>query len=410
MKYLNGFWGFELLLSLVLALVATTPSTATATNVRFCADYKVAFDDVVAGTGDDFFNTNDDKIARGVRVRVTEVGGSDSYYGYTPYNGSDAGCTPFLNLDPTQAYRVRMYSEALVGTNYIRIRNNPNQNNRFYYDSETDYVPPANGTATVGITSSINPVWNVAAATGYAQYRRRGGISNSTYLVFDEPCPGVSGSCATDGYLFVDGADRNLRYVIVHEMGHVLADKKNGGLDPNLDASAASTFCSEGGSGHRANSREFQSVAADEGFAHFYAAVIFNDDSESSCGFFYSGLVDWDFDGTTDTSQIGCEGGPIAGIDGRDYMGDFCIESGLSNDNRGVEWDWLRHFWDLTTDQGVYFTDVARIWNVANPDSWNANGNSTGPNYPSSRLRDAAGWLGFLNEWDNSDDLNGAHR
>ena len=78
--------------------------------------------------------------------------------------------------------------------------------------------------------------------------------------------------------------------------------------------------------------------------------------------------------------------------------------------NRGTEWDWLRFWWDLTTDQDVYCTDCMDIWNTANPDTWNASGDGSGSNYPATRLRNAANTEGFLTEWDNEDYLNGVYR
>ena len=47
---------------------------------------------------------------------------------------------------------------------------------------------------------------------------------------------------------------------------------------------------------HSMNQKEHQSSAAWEGIAHFYAALAFNDTSESDCVFVYYKNTDWNLD------------------------------------------------------------------------------------------------------------------
>lgn len=391
---------------LILAFtLCPVPSWAATYHVNFCAKYSVDFEDASSGVLDDFWTNNTDKAARGVRIKVESNSDPDPpvYYDYTDYTGVNEGCTGVLTLSSTDSYLVRIYSEALVGGNYIYVRNNPTNDQRFYTTIYSAFVPSQD--ESIDIDTPIGRHWNIAAAAGYTQYRRRGGLTGETYILYDEECDG-GGSCNDGGEIYLSpdvGAVR--KYVIAHEMGHALAAELENGTYANFDYTASLGGCyTVATRDHEINSKEYQSAAANEGFAHFYSAVVFNDDTETDCHVEYYKTVDWDLDGTVDDQTTDCESGPV---NGADYLGDSCIGTIT---NRGVEYDWLRFWWDLTTDEGVYFTDCGHIWDRANPWSWNATGDSTGLNYPATRLRDAADTEGFLTEWDAKDNFNGVHR
>lgn len=399
------------LLSLALFLafgLAPASAHAATYNTLFCFDYGVDFDDASTSVGDDYWTSNSDKTARGARVQVTRLADStDVYDDYTDYNGTYAGCTSFIGLDSNAYYRVRIFSEAEVGGNYVEVYDDDSTENLYFWEAEKAYKP-----TSPEIRLHTTPVaehWNIAAAAGYSQYRRRGGLTGETYILYNEFCSGSSGSCTkSSGKMYISDYGDDRKYIIVHEMGHALGIFKNG-ASTSFSYSATLDNCyTDSGRSHEIVSKEYQSAAANEGWAHFYAAVIFNNDGASSCGFEYYKSVDFDLDSSNDDRTISCEGRPNPGIgDGYDYLGDWC--NGTLT-NRGTEYDWLRFWWDFTTDQDVYFTQCADIWDTADPNDWNATGSGTGSDYPSSRLRDAADTEGYLTEWDAEDNLNGVHR
>jgi hypothetical protein len=98
---------------------------------------------------------------------------------------------------------------------------------------------------------------------------------------------------------------------------------------------------------HSMASREYQSCAFAEGFAHFYATDAFNShDSEQAAFNYYKDefglgmpVVDVEH-GYVDNSQFGAF--PDAFMESR--------ACGTAWSGRGVELDWLRTFWDMHAD------------------------------------------------------------
>lgn len=383
---------------LFLAVLAPTMAGATTFSVNFCFEHGVDYEDV--GAGEDFWTGNADRTARGIRVRVRRVSDNyNLYYTYTDYNGSQAGCTGNLTLDDDEEYLVRIYTEAKVGTNTIRVRNDPTNDQRFYWTWDSDFVPTSSETITV--VTSVTRHWHLLAATGYTQYRRRGGLSNQTYIVYDE-AHSSCGTCVPSEHnrVYVSTADTDLKFTIAHEMGHSLARKKNGGASANTDATASMGSCDSSFSSPPAwwvNTKEFQSTAASEGFAEFYSVLVFNDDADSDCFYDTGGSVDWDLDDVFDGTRVNCENGPVdsvsppvtldPAVDNRDYLGDMC--SGTLN-NRATAYDWLRFWWDYSTDHDTYFTDCAAIWNTADPNTWASGSSCNALTCPYDRLKNAA--------------------
>src|SRR5690606_11383649 len=109
-----------------------------------------------------------------------------------------------------------------------------------------------------------------------------------------DPCGNGSGSCERGGdiHLSENGADR--RFVVVHELGHALEHFATGGGSIKKYGSSTAGCETDPGRSHEMNSREWQSAAIGEGWAHFYAAVAFNYIGESDCGFVYYKSQDYD--------------------------------------------------------------------------------------------------------------------
>lgn len=229
-----------------------------------------------------------------------------------------------------------------------------------------------------------------------------------------------------------------VKYVIVHEMGHALLKKAKGqnqsGSDLNL--LEAGHDCPQG-PGHLMNSKEYLPAAIWEGFAHYYAAVIWNRDSEEDCRFQYYKDLDWSLDTVVDWTDsthnyIDCEHGLHDGaitVSNWDYYGNgpghgpTC--EGPIDAYRGTPYDWLRFFWDLTTQQdtginGLSFTQVVNLlveaevghgWDNTSDADWTAvycsgitycdqHVPAWCQTYPSYRLTNAAFCQGHEDEWE----------
>ncbi|NJN47898.1 MAG: hypothetical protein HC808_17060 [Candidatus Competibacteraceae bacterium] len=126
--------------------------TANSVVTRFCILLRPEYDDVGGGVGgsEDWWKDNStDKTGRGVRMRVRDMTTLESpYYDYTD---RESGCTPWLWLNADRKYQLRVYSQARVSpgaVNTVKVRNNPEDNQRFYRTLDNDYTP-TQGTKTL---------------------------------------------------------------------------------------------------------------------------------------------------------------------------------------------------------------------------------------------------------------------
>ena len=398
-----------LIMATFWATLMTSEAMATTYSVRFCAKANIFYDDVDSSVGDDHWTDNAvDQLLYGARVRVQRNSdGLDVYYDYTSYSGTYIGCTPLLNLSSTENYAVKVYSEAYVNGNYVTVRDNSSSDTRYNFILSSYYTPTASKTEQ--ITTNQGNAWNITAASAFALSRFWAGLSGKTFTFYNSQNENCSGSCLYLGkvYLSTDGADS--KYIITHEMGHAVAYHTNGGFSANSSYVATLDNCyTVSTRSHEMVSKEYNSSAANEGIAHFYAAITWNSPSYSDCQFEYYKTVDYDLDSNLDDQTTGCECEPNDGIgDCYDYLGDIC--SGTLA-NRGTEYDWLRFFWDMKTDQALSVSEIFGIWDEAHPWTWNQDDSGSSSDDPAVRLRDAANTLGFLTEWDNEDNLNGVHR
>ena len=391
---------------LLFALLLSFSVNATIYNVNFCAEYSIDFDDAHSGVGDDYFQTNSNVPARGAFFHIEDIFSNYVHYDtYTDWDGSTPGCTGGVPLDSTKYYRVTVYSKALVNGNYVRVLSDDSSDNLYGYQKYSNYHPFSSTTDIFPIP--IASQWNIAAAAGWAMYRRPVGLSGETFKLYTQACDG-GGSCRDGNSSKISVWGANHKYVINHEFGHLVAYRKNGNVAPTSAYDAPSGVCyTDSDEDHEAVSKEFQGAAASEGFAHYYAAVSFNRTDEYDCGFAYYKPTDWNLDLTTDPTDVSCELEPFSGVLNIDYLGNWC-DGTLGN--RGTEWDWLRFLWDLDTDEGVTTTTIFDIYDSSNPGSWTVRGTGSGGSYPSARLRAAADTEGVLAEWDAWDNTNGVHR
>lgn len=146
-------------------------------------------------------------------------------------------------------------------------------------------------------------------------------------------------------------------YTIGHELGHSMQLAANGGPSHNGYSGPTSGLCScehvnDGNRIHCLQSQHWQASAEVEGFAHFYAARIMNDQG-STCRFTYyknyRKLTVWypllgpSFANIAPPAPVDC-GKPFVGGYGSNktqgWVGSFCPQS-----NKSSEYDWLTFLW-----------------------------------------------------------------
>lgn len=432
---------FLTLLLLFVALLAPTSfAHAAPVSVNFCAELLVDYLDAdVVNPHDsaqegDFFYTNSPKVARGVRIKVTGPGVSQELF--ADWSGADVGCAGPYNLNTQDQYDVRIVAIAEVNGNTIRVFNN--QDDRALWSSLAlnDWSPTASGDVAIQ-TANQHDAWNVLAAASHAMWRRNGAMTNKTYDFHTEydldganadPCGDGDGSCHRYGDVHLSSVGVNKRFIIVHEMGHALGYFAAGAASAPTEYDLDPDNCFSGeptGDSHEMNSKEWQSAAIVEGWAHFYAAVAFNVTTELDCGFVYYKSQDYDVDSLVESPTghtFSCEAGPSFScpgcVDAKDYLGDMCD---APRADRATEMDWLRFWWDFLSEESatVSFDDCVVVYAVAvlgtygSPPvgPWDPTPDGTTPNQdrPYVHMEEAADYWGLATEWANHVD-NGVDR
>lgn len=390
-------------------LANAAPVTAT-----YCVTYTTDFTD--AGTGD--LMTGDiDLPAYGVRLRFTNETTSAVTMAFTDWDGADPGCAD-VELDNADEYTVAVARKAEVNGNTIEVK--AANGAPLLSQVAQNFVPSQSGDYAydIGPSNSVNVIY----AASFALQRRAVGASGETFVFIMDECPAAAGtSCYSHSseQIYIVSGQAVKKFIVLHELGHNLADVATGFAHWVNDDSADVDRCTSAytNSGHKMNSKEYNSIAITEGIAHFYAAIVTNYDTSqtSDCDMEKHYNPDWDANGITngaeDTPIFSCDVGFTAGgftVVGNNYIHrqdsalytDVCVSTGQSN-NRATEYDWLRHFWTLRTYQQFSGAEIFEIFAAASPDTWEADGNGQGGDYPSQRMYDAAFTVGGgTMQWD----------
>lgn len=389
------------LLIAVLLLLPRAPSIASPTiyDVDFCGWYQVSFADDAGSLplGSplyDYWTTNANRPTRGAKIKVLRNSdGAVVHNDFTPWTGSDAGCTGPISLASTESYEVRIYASAEVHGNTIKVKNNDTLQQVWYSVAEPAYRPTAD--ITEGVFTGSHAAWNIAASAGWAMKRRNGGINGETFVMYTQACPSGGTNCTSAGEVYLNVGDS--KFVNVHELGYALGYFANGGVRAAASTGLADPTCPAQAGSHDLNSLEWQSGAANEGFASYYAAVAWNQTQETNCTYVLTRQwADWNLDGIdNDVDVFSCEGAVPGESDAEDYAGEFCSPSS----NQGTQLDWMRFFWDLDNKEGLNTTDIVNIWVGSAPENWTSIGVGSGPGYPSWEMRSSAAVLLFDAAW-----------
>jgi hypothetical protein len=248
------------------------------------------------------------------------------------FNGTTQGCTPRMTLKQGTTYAVGLYTLGIIANNPIIVTDARVGNEAWSAWLLSAWPPAADTVATVLETDTA---MNVYQALAFALSLNPGRITFNDYKPFAVK-DGVSTGANCPGGTFDRTATRK-KFIIGHELGHVIHDVSGGGCSASFavdysDSSGAP--CDSPGGTHNSRSREWQSAAAAEGFASFYSASTWNSAfARAGCAFHDGG------------SWIGCKSGNTS-------LPDAWYETKCPFVNNGWganETDSLRQYWDTRT-------------------------------------------------------------
>jgi hypothetical protein len=409
-------------LLLFAAALAPRPAQAATVLATVCIESQIDFVDADSSVGDDHVDDHSDLPTRGVHLQLLS-GGTVVKDVHVAESGPLAGCKSVL-VDNATSYTVKVLGDLEINAHTVALEKYVPHLNPFasFSTAWTSQTFPSAGTYFYELPDDRE--WQVAAIVGHALERDDLGLESlhggADFHVRVDPNndhgKGTSWD-RTNEIVYVGGLG-DKKYPIVHELGHAVGhylnhDSSGDPQSPARDYNYAAPFCDDPSPrSHHMNSSEYQSAAAWEGWAHFYSILAFNNTGDSDCQFYYYQPIDWDYDSNDEMTRVSsCAVAPQTGLglSAGDYLDDLCTVA----DNRAVEYDWLRFWWDLVSTEAVSTATVGQIWDDAEPHSWVAQDPSPPVGFlkkPAYRLRQAADTNGVLTEWDNQDEANGVHR
>lgn len=155
----------------------------------------------------------------------------------------------------------------------------------------------------------------------------------------------------------VTGNGYRSKFTVAHEYGHVVSLFNQFTVDyDEFD------YCYNSASPcqHTVTSKEYQHIAASEGFGNFFSTALWNNYAQPSTRFF--GQPTGPNTGNVWNAEVGA-----AGQEDRYYETNGC--SPFCTAGVGVELDWMRAFWDFYTDTGSHpsILDIADVFGANYP-------------------------------------------
>jgi hypothetical protein len=432
-------------------MIAILLTAAAGWASPFDADFRIAhltdYDGLVSSPGDDYYSANATRKARHAYVILHDETAASWVAGTTDVDGEVE-----FTIVPGHSYHLSLYAQHDLSGRVIKVKDDIN-GVTLHSDSDTFASTEVDKYAVNDVvfdaSDSGNEWMNAASAASFAIYRRPNGFrtatDNGANYDFAMVDPSDYGSAAPAVYFGSDAnsqtvaLDPDLRIayaektVIVHELPHAMqhwaiypgsgnVDDYNAVTDDSVDDS---TPCTDPVDGHQLNSKEYHSMALQEGMAFWVAAVVFNNLNESDCRLLPGSTINWNhLDPSGSPYAFSCEGyddGDTGGVewssfsvDGLDYLGDThdpigaappfsCLDDG---DVTGVstDLDWIRFLWDLNKN-GVPFSDIVDAYGDATPYDWDTLN-------ARDEFEDALATIdaSYATLWHVYDDDNGIHR
>ena len=315
--------------------------------------------------------------ARGVRVRISRGSWARTFDAHPV-----SGCVNWSH-SASSGFTIRVYGYATdAAGNFVRIHNSPDSFQPFpgqtYSILLTGVTPTPGGSNRYTVGSNVSR-WTAMAALGFGLYRYHYGLEGRALHVGLSPnCGGnsahfgtfnngafSSNAAITSGRHYLRLGDcqtgnpgTRRKFTVAHELGHAIAALYYGqhsnavdSTEPGVSSSHSVNpdACSINGA-YSIGSKEWNSIAFRESWAHFIAARIWNNKNRR-------GTFTW-FGSPTDLERYGPSLPTASGANawgGR--LENFCCVPSAANNcaqswrNAGTIGDWLRFLWDLYTSQ-----------------------------------------------------------
>lgn len=417
---------------LQLALVLLGVARATPVEVTFCVTADIELSGLGGGAGDFWTSNANDKPLPGAFLQVYEAGQNPvATYEFNDYTDPSTGCTGILWLDDATDYVVKGESRAEVEDSIVlTVMNNTVADAVYvswFYPEAAPYNPPSMSPVQVTLVAGPGIAADTLAVATNAVNRWHGALSNEQIDFYvQQP---FADTHYLDNQVIANNEDH--KWVLAHEIGHVIAEMRDEGLPPLKDYDEPVDNCYTNipaGTSHEMGSKEWQSTAAMEGFANFYSSTIWNNITQSNCDFVYWAPIDWDLDGTDDessNSSFPCFGDPcVAGecaspsfMNDEDWLGDLVSAADTQGcagtlTNRASEYDVMRMYWGIMINQGVSVGQCLNLYDDANPSTWDPDDPDAtlDSDDPPKRFEAASIGLDLLFEWSVEATLQGAYR
>jgi hypothetical protein len=317
------------------------------------------------------------------------------------------GCTPNTSLQDNHNFTMIAIPDMNSGGRNISVRETPTSPSWRWYTANFT----SGTTATIVQTySGIDELTNAAAVAARLHQLSSLGLPTGAYTIYAkkncEPMV-VNGqtliidACYVDGAVYIGYESVNQqpttlwKYVIGHEIGHMVADKMFGQMphshydyvnDDSFHRLCGCTHIADVNlRAHCLQSAEWYGAAIDEGFGHFFATALFNTQSTTNGTFIY-------YKAFQDPSQVNPNLPPVAKNAATPVQWWFnrCIRDNAV----ATEYDWLTFYWNLyAASPQLTLADIADVHKGAcggNP----CDGLDTSPAITWSKLTTAA-----TNKW-----------
>ncbi|MCH9681973.1 MAG: hypothetical protein K0V04_11105 [Deltaproteobacteria bacterium] len=367
-------------------------------SVRFCFQHDSTYTDsglerapacTADGTCEDEWLTDQPHWALGLIVTITKNGSSQVFA--LEEDGGYPGCTTPFNPSGGDAgwYSINLLSAAVVNNRWIIAGDADDQvaSHVFSYFHQGFGNPTITYTGTAGQSFAQFNVLSAATRTA-SKFATGPGLNFS--VAPTTPCSG-GGNCYQNGpkklnIETTNGSHLN-KFLIAHEIGHaVMHDTLGAAAISDCNFSTGGANCQA--PNHAMRSKEHNSCALVEGFAHYFAAAVWNFDTGTDCWFTY-----WSPNNTPVSCELGTTNYPLRQLETQ------CLPSWIG---KGTELDWMRALWDYNQNpaplprpdfDGVLdLIDAAPTWGTA--DAW-------------LRMDDGADILGESGRWTTVSKLNG---
>jgi hypothetical protein len=371
--------------AVVTTLVGSLP--AQAALIRFCVKHTGSYSDI--NIGEDLWTVNALRPASGQYMEVWK--GAQKLWsgnGTTAEGAPGQGCTAQINqVAPNGSYKIFLVSKGSVSGFPIEVRNNIGEPIDLVtvaaYPSINDNG--ALGTYPVDLIvpagTSAYQIFNLYAVTAYALHRMPGLGAGSLYRIYLHPTK--NGHNSGNQTIYIKSGSSSRKFGVLHEVGHrtgYLSTDPVGGMNVEQNYDWYDPLCPrdvpvgsscdgpqplgpfdslENGTGpgvcigacllagcsplHGMRSMEYVGSALGEGFANFFAAAVWNEQSgDANC--FYRDTIP-----VGGTLTVDCEAAapnfPLS------YMRSTCSNP---DETMGVELDWMRALWDMRTNYNPF--------------------------------------------------------